>query len=213
MREIPITNKLTFAVFVRYLIQRCNLHRKKGKALAFAFILYDYNSPQIKQLLANDDYWHSLNQISGKFLTVFHLGDARTNNATINSAKVKSPHPFEVLNDRLDYLRNLYFQNQSLEYPSILFFQVNKTAVTQSLMVELEEQDIQKAFFEIREYLKAAVTALEIIGKDYYNNQKEIFDCLERAVKSLHSKKVTIRNFQLGNSVLGFISSLFGLKS
>ena len=38
----------------------CEAHRSQGRAMAFAFILYDKNSPEIKKVLNDPDYWDSL---------------------------------------------------------------------------------------------------------------------------------------------------------
>lgn len=49
----------------------CETHREEGRALAFAFILYDFTSPQVAKVLRDQDYWNALDQLSGKYLTVF----------------------------------------------------------------------------------------------------------------------------------------------
>ena len=47
-------------------IELCEKHREKGRALAFAFLIYDFCNPQIIKVLEDADYWNALNTISGK---------------------------------------------------------------------------------------------------------------------------------------------------
>ena len=64
---------LSFNSFKDKMIEICNSHREKNKALAFAFILYDFENPQISKVLNDEEYWLALNKISGEYLSVFSI--------------------------------------------------------------------------------------------------------------------------------------------
>jgi hypothetical protein len=62
-----------FNSFKEDMIKICNSHRKNGKALAFAFILYDFDNATLRKVLNDQYYWDELDHISGKYLTVFSI--------------------------------------------------------------------------------------------------------------------------------------------
>ena len=59
--------------FKNYLIQTCKQHREEGRALAFAFIIYDFENHTISEILEKRNYWNSLDKISGKKLSIFYV--------------------------------------------------------------------------------------------------------------------------------------------
>lgn len=59
--------------FKEYLVDTCRKHKTEGRALAFAFIVYDFDNHTITQILKKEDYWNSLDKISGKTLSVFYI--------------------------------------------------------------------------------------------------------------------------------------------
>jgi len=46
--------------FKKEFIEICEGHKNDSKALAFAFILYKTESPELIKLLEDDDYWSAL---------------------------------------------------------------------------------------------------------------------------------------------------------
>lgn len=77
---------LDFATFEESMIEICKEQRLNGKALAFAFILYDLTNPEIKKLLDDADYWNSLNEISGDKICVFSIHTDNENVQSSNAA-------------------------------------------------------------------------------------------------------------------------------
>lgn len=51
-------------------------HRDSGRALAFAFLLYDLRHPEVLKLLRGSDYWPALDSLSGEYQVVFSLQSA-----------------------------------------------------------------------------------------------------------------------------------------
>lgn len=62
-----------FNSFVEKMIGIDNQHRDEMRAMAFAFILYDFRNPHLRKILDDSEYWLALNHISGEYLTVFGL--------------------------------------------------------------------------------------------------------------------------------------------
>jgi len=201
------------------MIEICNDHRKQNRAMAFAFILYDFQNPQVWKVLNDREYWLALNEISGKYLTVFSLnykppmrrsryreeGDTTIHMLTDIPTRF---NPAEGTNALIDK----YFHSDfEVSYPAILFFQVNHNAVVDSLLIELREQLIEPAFLELREYISRAVEALKRIQPENKQNIKEIFDCLEREVRSAHSIRRFKRVARAAGRIVELISSIKGL--
>src|SRR5690606_4642301 len=139
-------------------------HQNEDRALAFAFILYDFENPQISKILDDRHYWLSLNGISGRYLTVFSFH---------YKPKIrKKKHPFSNSENRFDYLKDIantpdpssdnnqliakYFGNLSnLKYPSVLFFQVHNGSVIDSELIQLDQSHIEDSFSELKGYISA----------------------------------------------------------
>lgn len=183
--------------FSRRMIDICNDHQKQNRAMAFAFILYDFQNPQFWKILNDREYWLALNEISGKYLTVFSLN--------YRPQRRRRPFPdhgdtyVHMLTDITTWfnpaegtnaLITQYFgHNLAVTYPAILFFQVDRNAVVDSLMVELREEQIEPAFLELTDYITRAVEALKRIQPENKRNIREIFDCLEREVQSARNTR------------------------
>ncbi len=61
------------ADFSNGIIELCEKHRKDKRALAFAFIIYDFCNPHITKVLDDVDYWNALDAVSGKFLSIYYI--------------------------------------------------------------------------------------------------------------------------------------------
>lgn len=208
-----------FPSFRDKMIQICNQHRADNRALAFAFILYDFENPQLWKILNDTEYWLALNEISGKYLTVFSLNYREkqkvkkhrrsefkgfqflTNISTTDS-------PSEGTNE---LIKKYFGVDIEVKYPAILFFQVDRESVIDSLLVELKEEMIELAFLELKEYIKSSVNALKQISSENMGNIKEIFDCLERDVESTKSVRKVKRVIKNTGSLIGLISSIKGI--
>ena len=202
-----------FKSFENRMIEICNTHRNSNKAIAFSFILYDFENPQLSKILNDQDYWLALNKISGEFLTVFSLNYKKE--TTIK----KEPVAPMLLLIPFDWnpsagtnkLIKKYFGNKNVNYPAILFFQVNNNSVIDSLLIELKEEEVEKAFLELKTHIKSAVEALKYISAENKQNFKEVFDSLENNVKSVKARIKTKRIIKNIGNIIGLISSIKGL--
>jgi hypothetical protein len=203
------------------MIQICNQHRIEKRALAFAFILYDFENPQLWKVLSDNEYWLSLNEISGEYITVFSL-NYKVRKKTIQRKRQNNGFGgFEYLiniptnlnpSKGTNELISKYFGNEiQVKYPAVLFFQVDNESIIDSLLIELKEERIEPAFIELKDYLKSSVEALKQIAPENRGNIKEIFDCLESNVESTQSVKKIKRVFKNAGNLIGLLSSIKGL--
>jgi hypothetical protein len=145
----------------------CNEHQNDGRALAFAFILYDFEHPQIAKILRDEDYWGALNAISGSYLTVFSFRQQNPNATFDNSRK--------FISDRFKV--ELPESN-----PSILFFQVVGDQIYESFVVDIESEMIEEAFIEIKHILLTAVKSVEQVLPENRRNKSGTFNLIVNAM-------------------------------
>lgn len=211
--------ELDFESFSKRMIEICNDHRKQNRAMAFAFILYDFENPQVWKVLNDREYWLALNKISGNYLTVFSLNyRPQTRSRPYHDEYGKSSYmltkiitefnPSEGTNTLID---KYFGPNLKVSYPAILFFQVNSNEVVDSLLIELHEQQIEPAFLELRYYIQRAVNALKGIQQVNQANIKEIFDRLEREVRFARNLRRLNRVIKRAGSISELLSSIKGL--
>lgn len=98
-----------------------------------------------------------------------------------------------------------------MKYPSILFFQVDNENVTDTLLIDLNEETIEQGFIELKTYIQSAVDALKKIEPENKNNIAEIFDNLEGNVRSTRTMSKVKRVTKNAGGLIGLISSIKGL--
>ncbi len=140
----------------------CANHHKNARALAFAFILYDFEHPQIAKVLEDQHYWNALNKISGKYLTVFSF--------RLNS--------FGTFDDSRAFIKEQFGVDLPEENPSILFFQVSDKRISDSFMVEIKADMIEPAFNEVKEVLLAMIQSVENVQPEFRDNTTEVFNLI-----------------------------------
>lgn len=182
-----------FNVFKSKFLAICKSHKMQNRASAFAFIIYDLSNPQIAKILHDPIYWNSLDEISGRHLTVFSLLDStldrqikeKTNLKSIrmsfNAVKVNTTE-----SPKLGYvqLAEKFFGGLEIKSPSILFFQVNDESISDHFIIELKESKIEEGFEEIKKLIDSSVRAVAGIKPENRANYNEIFNVLKRNVES-----------------------------
>ncbi len=206
--------KKEFQYFKDNLIGICNKFRDQNRALAFAFILHDFKSPQIKKVLEDQDYWTALHEISGLYLTVFtfhYKEKPRPKNTGILNTLISVPI-FGPPENEIDNIMIKYFDNkQKINYPAILFFQVDQSKVIDTMLIGLKGEHIEISFLEIKKYFESAVEALSRIDLQNKDNHKEIFDCLELQIRNFQSMMLIQRMTRKAGNIIGVASSIQGL--
>ncbi|WP_295673061.1 hypothetical protein [uncultured Mucilaginibacter sp.] len=204
----------SYESFSEHFLQICQEHKNEKRAMAFAFILYDLENPQLSKVLNDRDYWMALNEISGKHLTVFSIHSkvkrrvrARTSYQNDNLIQISTAIPsFENPSISTNTFINRYFGDTiSVSYPALLFFQVNNEQITDALIISLRATLIEESFLELKKYISAACDALEAIDDDYKENYKEIFDQLELSVKKIKQIGNIKRVLGQGKSILSIL--------
>lgn len=156
----------------------CRSHRAEGKALAFAFILYDFEHPELRKVLADDAYWYALNSISGKYLTVFsfHL-PARTGRGD------RTPVRGSPFADANHYVAELFGVTLPQSRPLILFFQIHANTISEPYLYVLKGDSMVEMFHEIRDALSDAVESVQSVRPEFRDNTEGIFNLIKNSLK------------------------------
>lgn len=222
----PITNTknegFTEETFKSYLLDTCKIHKQARRALAFALIVYDFEDHTIGKILKDEDYWMSLNSLSGHLLTVFfidskdsyykrrrkHIRRERANPNSISMLTALGDYD-TPLDLATRYLKRELESEYNIQTPLVMLFQTDGDEISDYLLVSLKEKRLEEAFLELKETVANAVTALSRIKPENYDNHREIFQQLRMEVgKGIFYNSVK-RN--LSPSILfGFIRMLSG---
>jgi hypothetical protein len=169
----------TPSMFETRFVEICEEHRAQGRALLFAFLVYDFKHPQIVKVLRDRDYWDSFDYISGSLISVFAFHAPR--------AKFDSEVNRELPSQSAGVTATVhkYFGVQGpIPMPSLLFFQVAEGHVIGSVFAKLKESTIEDACNEIRKILTDVTDVLGKVTPENYGNAQEILNLVSHRLKA-----------------------------
>ena len=205
----------SFNAFKDKLIQICSEHKSHNRAIAFAFIFYNFENPNIRKVLNDTDYWLALDQLSGNYLTVFSINynnKKHRNRKRINHTETYSfltnINTFNNPMQDTDLILEKYFNiEDTFSYPSIIFFQVHNDEIIDYLIINLLEDEIEKSFLEIKEYVSSVVETIKT-KNNLLSNPHILFDEIEVKLKNIHTVNNLIRFTKKYGSIFKFISTI-----
>jgi hypothetical protein len=139
-------------------------------------------------MLQDAEYWAALNEVSGRYVSVF-----------VFYSPMREPEPndtwehkhVEKASEAMEILRR-HFSNKSLTLPSLLFFQVAENKVADSYAVKIKDDGKEEeTFLEIKKILGIVRDAIKRVDYDNKDNAGEIFNMIRSELKD-HKLKVTI---------------------
>ena len=189
--------------FVDYLTDLCRQHKEQGRALAFAFLAYDFEDNTITQMLKNKDYWATLDKISGKYLSIFYLNtrddyfkkrqrqiyneEKRKRNSNSSKGYISflvpltmKPTPIDVVNNHLKEEFNIESQ---VDTPFVVFFQTDGEEIIDYFVVQLKKEKLEESFLELKKHIELATNSLSKITKNNFQNHQEIFNQVKLSIE------------------------------
>ena len=178
----------------------CNEHRLTNRALAFAFILYNFKNPQIYKILRDEDYWRSLNETSGRYLSVFYISQQDSyfgqDLSESDGKENRGLHGLMTYEGLVPLLKPYFQLDEKIELPAVLFFQEHDGLLTDYFLLGLDENKMEESFWELQKYIQTAVDNLENITRDNYQNSQEIFNQLKSGVDGQRIRRKMFRATQ-----------------
>ena len=175
----------------------CNEHKRTNRALAFAFILYNFKNPQIYKILRDEDYWRALNETSGRYLSIFYISQQDNyfgqDLAESDGREQRGLHGLRTREQLIPLLKPYFELEEKIELPTVLFFQEHDGLLTDYFLLGLDENKMEDSFIELQQYIQTAVDNLEKITKDNYRNSQEIFNQLKSGVEGQRLKRKIFR--------------------
>jgi hypothetical protein len=189
--------------FRDYIINICKDHQKKNKALAFAFLVYDFEDHTILEILKKKEYWTALDKISGQFLSVFYLNsndsyfkrrqreiymeEKREQQSPIIPGLTQFLVPIKLrstpLDQTIEFLRKEFRIEENISHPFVIFFQTDGESIIDYFVVVLKQEQLEKAFLELKRQIKNAVNSISEVTSDNFENHQEIFDLIRNGVE------------------------------
>jgi hypothetical protein len=156
--------------FLRSFIEICQNHLKNGRAKSFAFILYDFQDKQIKDILKSQGGFARLDRLSGSELSVFYIHS--DNKKLVKAFNHIFVGAFEIKN--------------TAQLPCVLFFKMDDGDVEDLEIVELEQTDKMFAFEELYSTVESYLKNSKKLPKPKKNKLTEFFGDV---------KKITVEEF------------------
>lgn len=200
-----------FPEFQKRFLEICAEHRASGRALAFAFLLFDVDSPEIIKMLRDQDYWRALDQISGRYLSVFTLMTHQPQSDHRSEFRgLTRVGPVSDPGMKLQLMLNSYFGLESkVDLPAILLFQVEGDKVSGYCLLQLRADAIEPAFNEIREVLRELADALSKASSRGHSDSRAFFEAVKRRL----CRRKAIRFVKDGLKVLSELKDIAGLAA
>jgi hypothetical protein len=215
----------SYEQFEKEFLNICDQHHNDNRALVFAFLLYDFENYQIAKILDDAHYWISLNAISGDYLTVFSLHykaeDMKKKIMEMMQRKMNqtTDKEFSMIatygNPSLDTnkLIKKYFGNEiNVKYPSVLFFQVQNSNVSDYRLIQLDQKEIEASFLELKKYIEVAAKALQEVNRENKNNVNEIFNLVDESVAGIRLGIQIKKGIKTVTSITELAATVVGLN-
>lgn len=190
--------------FMQFLLQICETHKNEQRALAFAFIVYDFEDYTINKMLQDKNYWTVLDKLSSSYLSVFYVNsqneyykrrqneiymeEKKTQDEDLKKGNMSFFVPIKLKSTPLDktiaLIKNDFKIEEDLNHPLVLFFQSDGETIIDYFMVSLKQEKTEDAFLELKSILKNAVDGIKKVTPENFENHKEIFDLMKGQVQS-----------------------------
>lgn len=196
----------------------CKAHRAQGRALAFAFILFDRSHAYVRGALAQQNYWDALDEIAGRRLSVFSL-DVRPPQTT-GRTELRWMHVAETVrfaDQHQDVLTDLFGEVTVRELPCVIFFQVDHEDLVDAFAVRLRADGLGQTYEELKGVIGAASDAVSHVTDENAEHAREVFHLVRGALDDYALKRSAIRVIKLARPVASvggavhFIRLILGL--
>jgi hypothetical protein len=87
------------------------------------------------------------------------------------------------LDQTIIFIKEEFGISENIKHPFILFFQTDGENIIDSFVVKLKQEELEKAFLELKRLIKNAVNSLIKVTPENYENHKELFNLIRTGVQ------------------------------
>jgi hypothetical protein len=109
----------------------------------------------------------------------------------LHSHKVYSKEELARENQKL--IEKFFEDVADINYPSLLFFQIDDEKISDHLIVELREKKAEETYLELKEIIDAAATGLKRLDRANKENRQATFDQVVGELTKMQNKYTLIR--------------------
>lgn len=192
-----------YDAFHKYLLDLCRKHHDEQRALAFAFIVYDFEDHTVNQIIKNHDYWSALDKIAGNYLSIFYIDSKDSyyenrkreilqdrvlqNHRPSKEEQISFLVPISIepspLDNAVDLIKKQFGLAEELKTPFVIFFQTDGKAILDHLLITLKQERIEDAFIELKACIEEAVNSMSKVLPENYKNYLEIYNLIRGSLK------------------------------
>lgn len=182
-------------------------------ALAFAFLVYDFDNPEIRQIISNNHYLEALDYISGDLLDVFYVNSeyiskqskkAEKSNVSFIELSMQEIPNSKHLNPR-EFAKDL-INEDTIPSPSIIFFKADSEMVKEFVIYSIDKSNFEESFLELKNIIQKSVSVLSAIEPENKIKKNEIFTQLKENIESSTFWKKTSRNIEKAFSLRSYLT-------
>lgn len=181
-----------FDKFKNYLLDICKKHKKEHRALAFAFIVYDFQDYTIQKIVGDKHYWQTLDKIAGEYLTIFYID---SDDSYYNKRRLKLNKPNEnsqtflcgiktPFDGAIRFIKEEFQLDDNIKTPFVLFFQTDGKKLLDYFFITLKQEKLEDAFLELKAIIKNAADSVSKVLPENYKNYQEIFNLIRGGVEN-----------------------------
>lgn len=199
----------SFPNFEERFLSICEEHREAGRALAFAILLFDVDSPEMIKMLRDPDYWSALDRVSGSCLSVFTLLTSQPRSShDLEFRGLAGVGPVHDPGMKLQLILRSYFGvSETVRFPSVLLFQVDRQAVSGYCFVQLRSDSVETIFNEVRALIRDVAEALAASMGQGAGESEELFTAIKRRLL----KRSTVQFLKDGKKVFDNVKDIVSL--
>ena len=196
--------------FLANSLEICKQIQDRYQVLAFAFIIFDEQNPQIRKVLRDNDYYEALSAASGDRLLVFTIADGRKTDSMKMLVEIDGTKK-EIRQSYSEVLTSVFGNPIDIKYPAVLFFQFVADNTTKGCLVDLGQESVEESARNLQNLLKSISKVLDGVSEEYFGNKKEILDLVNAEVERQNLVATIINIGRSFDQVFKMVKKCLGL--
>lgn len=178
-----------FNEFKKKLIETTENARNNKHILAHCILLYKRSNPYITKILSDHEYYDSLNEVSGRFVNIYHI-DTNIQNG------IDLPREMNLYTDTDEYyqiekdFRNVFEINDQ-HTAMLIFLNIQDKEIIEYIVCKVNERSLDGTFLYLKGLVEKVVTSIKEVEKENFDNRDVIF----------HLQQIGIGNYKRYNAL------------